>query len=631
MTIQHMNDQRLLQSIINTLSAHIAIIDETGKILLVNKRWRGFAQKNGLNMEDDGVGENYLTVCDNVVGNEADEAIQAAHGIRKVIAGEIENFSLEYTCHNPDKIRCFSLRVSRIDVDGVNRIILAHEDISLSNLDDEIIQLGEAHYETIFDVVGDAIFLMKGDQYVDCNASALRIFACTREQILNTSSHHFSPPYQPDGSDSKDKILGLIRAALDGRSQLFEWTYIKSDGTPFEAEVRLNRMDLYGQPHVLASVRDISERKRVEHERKLNESRLSSLFELSQIAHTLSEQEIVRQVIEEGVRLTDSEIGYLHFVNSDQKTIQLLAWSEKTLKDCEIVYDSHYPIEQAGVWADCVRLGRPVVHNDYQGLADKKGYPEGHVHLVRHASVPIFKDDQIHLILGVGNKSYDYDSGDVLQLTFLGDQLQKILERKKAESELKAANEQLQTRLLEIEALQVQLRQQATRDYLTGLFNRRYMEETLVREIARAKREATHLGLMILDGDNFKEINDTFGHQAGDFVLKKLADFLLEKYRAGDIICRYGGDEFVVVMPNASVDNTRMRAEDWQESFASRKISYKQKLISVTFSIGIATYPVHANTCEELLQAADQALYYSKAHHTKVAVSLHSPHKNTDK
>jgi diguanylate cyclase (GGDEF)-like protein len=355
---------------------------------------------------------------------------------------------------------------------------------------------------------------------------------------------------------------------------------------------------------------------------------LNSLLELSQIAHTLSEKEIVQQVIEEAVKLTNSQIGYLHFVNPDQQTIQLVTWSEKTLEECTAVYDSHYPIVQAGVWADCVRLGKPVVHNDYQNLPDKKGYPEGHVHLVKHVSVPIYKDEKIGLIIGVGNKSCDYDAGDVLQLTFLGDQLQKILQRKHAESDLKAANEQLQTRLLEIESLQVQLRQQAMRDYLTGLFNRRYMEETLEREIARAQRESTHLSLMILDGDNFKEINDTFGHQAGDTVLKKLADFLLEKYRAGDVICRYGGDEFVVVMPNASVENARMRAEEWQASFGAKEIKYKGKNISVAFSIGIATYPVHATSCEELLRSADQALYYSKDHKTKVSVSSNARDKN---
>ena len=628
MAIYPMNAQRIMQSAIDALSANIAIIDEEGEILLVNNRWRMFAQTNNLKMEDDGVGGNYLTVCDEASGEGAEKAVEVARGIRKVIAKELDEFSLEYACHKTDERCWFNLQVTRIDFDGVTRILLVHEDVPMLRSVDEITQLGETQYRKLFDVAGDAIFLMEEDRFVDCNTSTLEIFNCTREQILNTAPYQFSPPTQPDGKDSKEKALELIRAALDGKSQLFEWTHVKADGTPFEAEVKLNRVELYGRPYVLASVRDISERKRAEHERKLNESRLNSLLELSQVAHTLSEEEIVRQVIEEAVRLTNSQIGYLHFVNPDQQTIQLVTWSESTLEECTAVYDSHYPIAKAGVWADCVRLGKPVVHNDYQDLPDKKGYPEGHVHLVRHASVPIYRDGRIGLIIGVGNKNCNYDPGDILQLTFLGDQLYRILQRKQSESKLKVANEQLQTRLLEIESLQVQLRHQAMRDYLTGLFNRRYMEETLEREIARAKRESTHLSLMILDGDNFKEINDTFGHQAGDEILKNLANFLLENYRAGDVICRYGGDEFVVVMPNASVDNARMRAEKWLKSFAAREIRYKEKVVLVTFSIGIATYPVHATSHEELLRSADQALYYSKEHKIRVSVSSNKPKRN---
>jgi diguanylate cyclase (GGDEF)-like protein/PAS domain S-box-containing protein len=618
-------EQKILQSTIDALSAHITIIDETGKILLVNKQWSKFARANGFELENDGLGKNYLAICDAVVGDGADDAREAADGIRKVIAGMLDNFYLEYTCQAPDERRWFGLRVTRLDEEKNARIMLVHEDIPARKLADEIGQLSETQYWKLFDVAGDAIFLMEEDRFVDCNTSTLEIFSCTREQILNTSPYQFSPPSQPDGRDSKEKALEYIQAALDGKSQLFEWTHIKADGTPFEAEVRLNRVDLYERPHILASVRDISGRKRAESERAVNENRLNSLLELSQRAHTLSEKEVVRWAIEEAVSLTDSQIGYLHFVNTDQQTIELVTWSEKTLELCTAVFDSHYPIEQAGVWADCVRLGKPVVHNDYQGLPDKKGYPEGHMHLIRHASVPIFKDQKIRLILGVGNKNNDYSSGDVLQLNLIGDQLQKILQRKQAESELKAANEQLQTRLLEIESLQVQLSQQAIRDYLTGLYNRRYMEETLDREIARAKRESTHLSVMLLDGDNFKEINDTFGHQAGDSVLKKLANFLLEKYRAGDVICRYGGDEFVVVMPNASVENVAKRAIEWRKSFAAREFKFNGKSVSVKFSIGVATYPVHATTFEGLLQAADQALYYSKEHKTGVAIPSNNP------
>jgi len=620
-----LDELRLLQSTIDAILAHIAVIDETGEILLVNKQWSEFARANGMKSEGYGVGENYLAVCDAVVGDGADDALEAADGIRKVIAGDLNDFFLEYACHHPDQKRWFGLKVTPIDNDGAKRILLSHEDIPMRRLADEISRLGETQYRTLFDVAGDAIFLMEEDRFVDCNTSTLQIFACAKEQILNAAPYQFSPPYQPDGRDSKEKALEYIQAALDGKSQLFEWTHIKANGTPFDAEVRLNRVDLYGLPHILASVRDISRRKKAESEQEMKESRLNSLLELSHIAHTLSEKEIVSRAIEDAVKLTDSQIGYLHFVNLDQKTIELVTWSKKTLEECEAVFDSHYPLDQAGVWADCVRQGRPVIHNDYQNLPDRKGYPEGHAHLIRHASVPIFNGDKVSLILGVGNKIDNYNSSDVLQLKLIGDQLHKILQRKQAETKLKATNKELQTKLLEIESLQVQLRQQAIRDYLTGLFNRRYMEETLKREIARAERESTHLSLMILDGDNFKEVNDTYGHQAGDVVLKKLSEFLLENYRAGDVICRYGGDEFVVVMPNSSVENARVRAEKWQEAFAHTEIKYKEDLISVTFSIGIATYPVHATSAEELLRSADQALYYSKNHKTRVSVSSNSP------
>jgi signal transduction histidine kinase/CheY-like chemotaxis protein len=187
--------------------------------------------------------------------------------------------------------------------------------------------------------------------------------------------------------------------------------------------------------------REIVERERMEEVLWLNQKRLDSLLELSQIAHELSEQNIVQMAIEEAVNLTDSQIGYLHFVNPDQQTIQLVTWTEKTKEQCTAVYNSHYPVAQAGVWADCVRLGKPVIHNDYQNLPDKKGYPLGHTHLVRHTSVPIFDREKIAIILGVGNKNTNYDDADVRQILLIGKQLIRILHRKQAEEELRQAKE----------------------------------------------------------------------------------------------------------------------------------------------------------------------------------------------
>lgn len=169
--------------------------------------------------------------------------------------------------------------------------------------------------------------------------------------------------------------------------------------------------------------------------------RLQALYELSQRAHTLGEHELLCHGIDEAVRLTGSEIGYLHFVNEDQETIRLVTWSQGTLKVCTAAHDDHYPVSKAGIWADTVRLLKPVVHNDYPREAGRRGYPEGHVPLLRHLGVPVVEDGKVRMLLGVGNKDTDYDDSDVRELRIIGEDLWRIYTRRRAEIELEQAKE----------------------------------------------------------------------------------------------------------------------------------------------------------------------------------------------
>lgn len=188
-----------------------------------------------------------------------------------------------------------------------------------------------------------------------------------------------------------------------------------------------------------------------------------------------------------------------------------------------------------------------------------------------------------------------------------------ITERKKLENDLTAANRELQIQLEENERLRAQLQEQAIRDPLTGVFNRRYFTEALESETARAARENTSFSLIILDVDHFKKVNDTYGHKCGDLVLKSLASFLVENTRRSDIVCRFGGEEFVVLMPDAAVDDARERAELFRKKFETLLHTYEDKQIRATFSVGVASFPIHAGAGESLLVAADEALYRSKA------------------
>jgi diguanylate cyclase (GGDEF)-like protein/PAS domain S-box-containing protein len=190
--------------------------------------------------------------------------------------------------------------------------------------------------------------------------------------------------------------------------------------------------------------------------------------------------------------------------------------------------------------------------------------------------------------------------------------LRDITDRKVAEDELQQAHKRLQLQLAEIEALHTRLKEEAIRDYLTGLFNRRYLEETLEREIARCEREREPLSVAVLDADLFKEINDGYGHKAGDIMLQATARLLMANIRRGDAACRYGGDEFVVILPGASLGNALQRLERLRSLIAALRVPYESSELHATVSIGLAAYPDHGKTGDALLRAADDALYAAK-------------------
>jgi diguanylate cyclase (GGDEF)-like protein/PAS domain S-box-containing protein len=157
------------------------------------------------------------------------------------------------------------------------------------------------------------------------------------------------------------------------------------------------------------------------------------------------------------------------------------------------------------------------------------------------------------------------------------------------------------------------LRTQSVRDALTGLYNRRYLEETLEREVRRAARAAQSLGFLMIDLDHFKNFNDTYGHDAGDAVLRETALFLAKGIRAEDFVCRFGGEEFVVILPTADLESSRARGERLRLKMRELTIMYQGKSLGmVTISVGVAAFPEHGTSPKELMAAADAALYQAK-------------------
>lgn len=167
------------------------------------------------------------------------------------------------------------------------------------------------------------------------------------------------------------------------------------------------------------------------------------------------------------------------------------------------------------------------------------------------------------------------------------------------------------------------LRTQSVRDPLTGLYNRRYLEASIAREESRSRRSGQPLGMMMIDIDHFKHCNDSFGHAAGDAVLGAVSRYMESHSRSEDILCRYGGEEFVLFMMNTRQEKLQQRAESLRNGVPQLKIEHEQRPIGpITLSIGLAVFPDNGDNLPAVLRAADAALYDAKrAGRNRVVVS----------
>jgi CheY-like chemotaxis protein len=189
---------------------------------------------------------------------------------------------------------------------------------------------------------------------------------------------------------------------------------------------------------IITNDNDITSRNAPEKPTGLNEETVEMLLELSWM-DTLNTTEISRFTLEAIVRLTRSKIGYLHLYNEDENIFKLWSWSEKTIESCSAKSASHCSLDRAGVWADCIRRRRPIIHNDYQSLQEKRGLPEGHYPIIRHLSVPVFEGNKIVAVAGVGNKDGLYEQSDIRQIYLLLNTLCGILKQQYADKELRSS------------------------------------------------------------------------------------------------------------------------------------------------------------------------------------------------
>lgn len=439
--------------------------------------------------------------------------------------------------------------------------------------------------------------------------------------------------------------------------------------------------------------------------------------ELERLTTDMAQREIVQHGVDIAQIATGSAIAYLHFLNEDQNTIELGVWSHDTLAGCVAVYDRHYPVGAAGIWADSARTRAPCIHNDYATQAGRHGLPEGHSVLVRHLGLPVIEDGVVRMLVGVGNKQTEYDKDDIELLDLVARRIwsvtrqRRVLERYRdlgqrfrhvqelaavcgleydidedrlafdglfasifatghatetpstlqgflsfvAPADHEGVREafaspggirktlriyccrrpgehfpaelKVEFRAREVgqgvicvgilqdvsdEVVAEELRHRADHDPLTGLPNRHRLNEWIRQGLGR-RGPSDHFAFHYIDLDDFKPVNDTWGHSVGDEVLRLIAQRLQQAVRKDDLVVRMGGDEFAVVQTGIE-DRADVRVlADKLLSAICAPLTALGRPIEVGASIGVAVFTGDGRSVKEISANADRALYQAKA------------------
>ena len=429
------------------------------------------------------------------------------------------------------------------------------------------------------------------------NKAAERIYGYTAEEVIGRPVSLLVPP------DCQEELQHQIeRVHLGGSVQSHETVRIRKDGTRIDIALTVSPVqDRKGRVIGVSSIaREITERKQAEEALRLSHAKLerqtrqlrllAEMSEMLQASSTPADAYAVTARFAQRLFPASSGSLFVHCPSRENLEV-VLRWGEP---------DSN---EQDSLAADeCwgLRTGRiHLVEDSHAGL------------LCRHLPEP---QPACYLCAPM------IAHGETLGLLHL-----RVTRDTQASSQAAVAGalelawpvgtmaERLALALADLK-LREALRAQSICDPLTGWYNRRYMQETLERDLRRATRTKLPLSLLIFDIDNFKEFNDSLGHEAGDLALQNLCQIVKTLIRSEDVACRYGGDEFVLILPNSSADIAAQRAEDMRIAVGHAEIQYEGRLLKkMTLSFGIATFPADAKTSNELLRVADTALFCAKS------------------
>lgn len=572
----------LANTVLDALAAQVAVLDGDGKIVAVNDAWKRFGRANGCADDECYVGWNYLSVLDAARRDPSSSAETILTGIRSVMSGHSAEFEVEYPCHSPAGPGWYVMNVTRAPAKSGARFVVAHSDITARKQSELALQRTEQLLRTVLDALPVGVWIMdQSGRIIEGNPAGKQIWAGARyvgpEQFGEYKGWwlHSGKPIEPDE-------WAAARAIQKGEVSIDEEIEIECfDGTH---KIMLNSAiplrDLEGAiTGAIIVNQDITSRKRGEAALQETSNRLQTLFDILPV----------------GVSI----------VNADRQVIQMNGSLERLLRLTPNGLNAQVYLNRSYFRRD----GSPFDPSDFpSGRAKEEGRP------VAGEEIGVRLEDGEMIWVNVSAAPLP-GSSDVVIVTA------DITERIRTEEELVRAKESIEQANQELKLAYAREHLLARTDSLTGVRNRRHFYDIASHEFTVARRYAQDISVILLDIDFFKRVNDTYGHERGDVVLRKVAELASSEVREADLLARFGGEEFIVLLPNTPSSVAATVAERMRAQIENHNWAASSGIEGLTISAGVADFGHAPATLDELIRRADSALYSAKSNgRNRVAV-----------